>query len=223
MALFRKLPQRIAIALVMALLILGGSAVAFDIRSTETQIFAIVAAFMVAWAMYVHSQHHRALEGRRLRWLRSLGFTIERIGRYRGYKGVYQGYFTRIYVDPDSLFFRRYGPDLCILVYFQPMRRPDGKLNTALLRRIEADLLNEVRWFESEILQCGETHMYQQTRFTLLTGQARVRKRLERVVSTVAKYGLKPWPEAEVARRVQASPWLHGPSIDEFQENFPYP
>lgn len=178
-------------------------------------------AIVMGLSIYSQLQHRKALDGKRLNWLQSEGFTIENIGRYSGYKGTYQGYFTRIYVNPTSYFYRRIGPDLCIMVYFHPMRRPDGKRDMALLRQIEADLLNEWSWFQWEFLTCHAIHMHQRTRFRLFTDQRRIQKRLDRVIGKVTHYGLKPWPEADVERWVREASDLHGPNMEEFRENFP--
>ena len=174
-------------------------------------------------AIYAQMQHRGALDGKRLKWLLAAGFTVENVGRYWGMKGIHQGYFIRVYVDPHGHFHRRMGPDLCIMVYFEPMRRPDGKRDIALLRRIEQDILNETSWTHWEYLNCHAIHMCQRTRFTLLAGRSRFQKRIDRVVGIVKKYGLKPWPEEQVERWVRASPDLHGPKMEEFQENFPIP
>lgn len=176
---------------------------------------------VVGAALYSRTEHRNALDGRRLNWSLTAGFVVENIGRYRGSKGAYHDYFIRVYVDPNSRFYRRLGPDLRIMVYFAPMRRPDGKRDIALLRRIEGDILNEMSWFQWEFLICHAIHMHQRTRFTLLTGQRRIQKRIDRVVSKVSKYGPKPWPEADVERWVREAADLHGPGIHEFQENFP--
>ncbi|MEZ4791704.1 MAG: hypothetical protein R2811_17020 [Flavobacteriales bacterium] len=184
----------------------------------------LVASFYIMGvALYTQMQHRGALGGKRLRWLLTAGFTMENVGRYWGMKGIHQGYFVRIYVDPHSHFHRRIFPDLCIMVYFEPMRRPDGKRDIALIRRIEQDILNEPSWLKNEYLTCHAIHMTQRTRFTLLTGRSAVQRRIERLVDRVLKYGLKPWPEEEVERWVLTSPDLHGPKMEEFQENYPIP
>lgn len=190
---------------------------------TDRSLGAILFACLVVWGVSIYSQlqHRKALNGKRLNWLQSEGFVIENIGQYSGYKGTYQGYFTRIYVNPTSHFYRRIGPDLCIMIYFHPMRRPDGKRDMALLRRIEADLLNEWSWFHWEFLTCRAIHMHQRTRFGLFTNRKRIKKRLDRVAGKIIHYGLKPWPEADVERWVRESSDLHAPDMEEFRENFP--
>ena len=183
----------------------------------------ILFACLVVWGMSIYSQlqHRNALNGKRLNWLQSEGFVTENIGRYSGYKGTYQGYFTRIYVNPTSHFRERVGPDLCIMIYFHPMRRPDGKRNMALFRRIEADLLNEWSWFHWEFLTCHAIHMHQRTRFGLFTNRKRIKKRLDRVVEKIKFYGLKPLSEADVDLWVREASDLHAPDMEEFRENYP--
>lgn len=184
----------------------------------------LFAGFVITGAsVYAQLQHRRALGGERLKWLLESGFAVENVGRYWGVKGSYCGHFVRLYVDPHSHFHRRMGPDLCIMVYFTPMRRPDGRRDIALLRRIEQDILDETSWVDREYLTCHAIHMHQRTRFTLCTGRRQIQERLDRVIGMVSKYGLKPWPEEDVERWVQVSPDLHGPNMEEFQENFPVP
>jgi hypothetical protein len=179
----------------------------------------LAAVILVSMSLYARAQHRNALSGKRLKWLQDLGFTVENKGRYWGYRGIYKGFFTRIYVEPSSRFPKRLGPDLCIMVYFQPMRRADGKRDIALLRRIENEILNEPSWILTELLSCHAIHMRQFTRFTLFTGRSRIEKRLNRVHGAVIKHGLKPWPEHEVEEWVRAAPELHGPDTSLFQEN----
>ena len=223
MAFFKNVPSRIitTVIVVVVLLMIFMLAVWINVPGAEIWSAVFAGALMMVFAVYSQAQHRSALDGRRLKWLRTEGLAVENLGRYWGFKGIYKGYFTRIHVDPRSRFHRRLGPDLCILVYFQHMRRPDGKRDIALLRKIEAEILNEVSWFQWEFLTCHAIHMHQQTRFILFTGRSRIQKRLNRIVGMVSKHGLKPWPEEEVERWVHASPDLHGPRITEFQENFP--
>jgi hypothetical protein len=210
----------VSVVVALVIIVLSTLAHAMDVPRGEIWSAVLTGMILIGCALYSQAQHRSAVNGRRLEWLTSEGFARENLGRYWGFKGMYKGYFTRIYVDPESLFHKRLGPDLCILVYFQPMRRADGKRDIALLRRIEAEILNETSWVQWEFLTCRAIHMHQQTRFTLRTGRSRIQKRLDRVIGLVSKYGLKPWPEEEVDRWVQASPDLHGPRIAEFQENF---
>lgn len=217
MSWLKRWPTKIAASLAATLL-----CVALSVYVDQSLGVILFAGFVVlVMSIYSQLQHHNALEGKRLNWLRSEGFTLENIGRYSGYKGTYQGYFTRIYVNPTSRFYRRIGPDLCILIYFHPMRRPDGKRNMALLRRIEADLLNEWSWFQWEFLTCHAIHMHQRTRFRLFTNRKRIKKHLDRVVGKLTHYGLMPWPEADVDRWVRDASDLHAPDMEEFRENFP--
>jgi hypothetical protein len=164
-------------------------------------------------------QHYKALLESRLSWLRDRGFVIENIGSYWGYKGCPEGYFTRIYVDPEYLYRSRYDLNICIMVYFRPMRRADGKRDIAALRRISSDILNDSGW-RAEHLTCHDIHLRQYTPFTPFTTAARIRDRLERLIGMVSKHQLKPWPEADVERWIQLQPDMHGPPIRTFQGNF---
>lgn len=187
-------------------------------RVIEPVSFIVASAFLVGMTLYSWSQHSGALSGKRLNWLLDQGLTIERHGAYRGINGIYRNYFIRVYVDPSSHFPRRMGPDLCILVYFQPMRTRDGKRDIALLRRIESDLLNETNWIHTEDLKCHAIHMHQYTRFTIWTTRTKVQKRLDRVIDRVIRYRLKPWSAEEIEKWVREDPYLHGPDIASFQD-----
>jgi hypothetical protein len=175
------------------------------------------AAILIGMSLYSWHQHRAALTGKRLGWLLNQGFTIEQLGAYSGLKGTCRGFFIRVYVDPTSHFVRRFGPDLCFLVYFQPMRTRDGKRDMRLLRRMENDLLNETNWIYAEQLSCHAIHMRSYTRLTIWVTQAKVKKRIEKVVDRVMQYGLKPWSEEEVEKWVRESPDLHGPDMETFR------
>lgn len=179
--------------------------------------FIVAAILMVGMSVFSWSQHSRALVGKRLKWLLDQGLTIEQHGAYRGIKGTYRNYFIRVYVDPSSHFHRRLGPDLCLLVYFHPMRTREGKRDIALLRGIESDLLNETSWIHREDLKCHAIHMHQYTRFTIWVSRKKVQKRIDKVVDRVMHYGLRPWSEEEVDKWVREDPILNGPDIDSFQ------
>ena len=218
MHLLKRLPVQITTSIVAILVCVVISI--FIVEFWEP--FVIAGIIAVSISLYSYMQHYNVLHGKRLSWLQSEGFMIENVGRYSGCKGIYEGFFTRIYVNPESHFFERMGPDLCIMVYFHPMRRADGKRDMVLMRRIEADLLNEFNWFQCEFLTCHAIHMHQRTRFGLFTGRRKIRKRLDRVVQKITQYGLKPWPETNVEHWVREAPDLHGPDMEEFRENFTF-
>ncbi len=186
-----------------------------------TYVFAAVTLF--AFSLYNWRQHTKALHGNQLKWLHAEGLVIEQLGAYHGFKGIYRGYFMRVYVDPESHFTRQYWPTLCVLVYYKPMRTREGKRDIALLRRVENGLLNETNWRHAEHINCYAIHMRSFTVLRPWVSRRKVKIRIDKVVDRVIKYGLKPWADDQVAKWVNESPDLHGPDIDLFQANFRNP
>ena len=152
------------------------------------------------------------------KWLGTLSFGLENAGDYCGYKGTYRGYFTRVFIHPKSRS-DAWSADLCIVVYFQPMRLADGKSDIALLRRVQADLYHGIFTKTPTIMDCHEISIAQYTPFTIFTTLPKVQKRLEQTVEKVMKHGLRPMPESEVEFWIDKDPDQHGPQVRSFQES----
>lgn len=176
------------------------------------------AVIIIGLSFYSWHQQRAVLTSRRLSRLLNEGFTIEQLGAYSGLKGTYRGYFTKVYVDPDSRFHQHFGPDLCIMIYFHPMRTSDGKRDMRLYRKLENDLLNETNWIDTEQLSWHAIHLRSYTRLSIWVSQAKVKRRIEKLIDRVMRYDLKPWSEEEVNKWVRESPDLHGPNIESFRQ-----
>ena len=179
---------------------------------------AVVALTMCLLALEVLGRwrHRQIIQGHRLRWLTDLGFSVENVVDYWGYKGTYRSYFIRIYYNWESNLNKR-GHELCIMVYYEPPLLENGELNVPLLE--QANSAVTPAFWESHICRMNfeAAYLANHTPINFLTSRGRIRKRLDRAVTTVVERKLMPISESAVHELVQSNPWMHGPSVDHFQ------
>ncbi len=181
---------------------------------------ALFVVLLTIWMLLMEvlgrSRHRTIIQGRRLRWLTELGFTIENIGDYWGYKGVHHSYFTRIFYNWDSNLNKR-SHELCMMVYFEPPVLSNGELNVKLLD--QADAAVTPAFWESQIcrMNFGPSYLVYHTPITFLTSRKRIQQRLDLAVQTVAQRKLLPIEERAVHELVKGFSIAHGPSLDYFQ------
>ena len=192
-------------------------------RPLPPWVYPLIGVGMVATIVWSYSMHRKAITGKRLAWLQSVGMTVEQREKYWGLKGIYKGYFMRLFINPESRFSYRQGPDLCVMVYFTPMRRSDGKRDIALLRKMEEDLTASIFDFRLIEWHCGAIHIARYAPYRWFSGQRMVQRNIDKVIDKVKEHGLRPWPEDEVEAWISRSPDLHGPDIDTFQAAYPAP
>lgn len=176
----------------------------------------VLTMFLLALEVLGRWRHRQIIQGHRLRWLTDLGFSVENVVDYWGYKGTYRSYFIRIYYNWESNLNRR-GHELCIMVYYEPPLLENGELNVPLLE--QANSAVTPAFWESHICRMNfeAAYLVNHTPITFLTSRGRIRKRLDRAVTTVIERKLMPISESAVHELVQSNPWIHGPSIDYFQ------
>jgi len=175
---------------------------------------------LTSWLLLLEAfgrwQHRAVIQGRRLRWLTQLGFSVENVGDYWGYKGTYRSYFIRIFYNWESKLNKR-GHELCMMVYFNPPLLENGGLDAKFLDQANA-AVTPALW-ESHICRMNyqASYLANHTPITFLTSQRRIRKRLDRAVTTVAERKLMPIGESAVHELVKGDPRIYGPHIDYFQ------
>jgi len=223
--LLKRIPNSVVASVIVSVVLI---ALIFSIplehrgKLTTPDTYVLAAVVLIVASLFSWHQHQAALSSKRLNWLLNEGLKVEKIGPYHGLKGTYRGYFIRVYINPKSRLHRHLIPvtDIYFDVYFHPLRTREGKRDIGLLRRIENDMLNETIWIQFEYVSIHSIHMRSVSRFTIWTGPSLVKKRLDRLITRVERYGLKPYPEAEVETWVRESPYLQGPDTELFQVNF---
>lgn len=74
-------------------------------RALHPEVYIILLVIYVGVVLIMLAginKHERVLRSHKLRPLKKLGFEIENKEDYWGYKGIYKGYFIRIYYHPDG-------------------------------------------------------------------------------------------------------------------------
>lgn len=153
-------------------------------------------------------RHRTIIQGRRLAWLTDLGFSIEHLGAYWGYKATYRSYFIRIFYNWESNLNKR-GHELCIMVYFQPPVLADDALAVVFLDKSN-EAVTPAFW---EGQWCGmnfeASHLAHHTPITFLTSRKRIQRRIDRGVEVVMERKLRPIEEPAVNELVKGYPAMH--------------
>lgn len=208
----------------VTILLIGGIYIAIPISIQHHFTIPLFLLFGI-WGFYIlktdRTRHQKALFDKRLHWLIEAGLHIEDRGFYKGFKGYYRGYFLRVYVDPDPIPYRYRGEvDICILLYYKPRSRSDGKRDIGELRRLEQDIDSEYSWWRFRDFRSRDRDMTLTMRMTQFTKQTRIKWYIERLIDKAIKHRLQPVTEPEVERWLNEDPALYGPNIEEFQKSF---
>ena len=169
---------------------------------------------------YNDRRHKTALYGKRLIKLKELGFEIENVGEYYGYKGVYNKYFFRIYYNPNSTLYKQ-THSIVIMLYYKPERKANNEVN---IERLNSLNKKYKRWEFSDPTDAHqvlfeEAYIQIQTRFTLFTTFNKLKYRIHQALEYAHEEKLLPISEKEVDKLIAESVYKHGPSIDTFWQS----
>jgi hypothetical protein len=190
-------------------------------RRSFTEFFALlplilgVGVYAVVSAYVDRDAHRKLIEGRRLAWLRDLGFTVEHIGEYWGYKGIYRGYWVRIYFNHLYSTLYRRNEELCFMVHYEPPRRADGQADMVRVRRLQEDLTPGLATSQWTRMFYHFRFLSYHVPFVFFTTASKVKRRLDRVVDKAIEHRLSPVDEAHVHAAIMRSA-EHGPQVKTF-------
>lgn len=155
--------------------------------------------------LWNQGRSRRILSGRRLSPLNSMGFEIENVKRYWGYKGTYRNYFIRIYyvATMDS-----YNPSRIWFVLYYKM--PPGKSVREIQLELTSKYLDSRSWKERLLhfysMQIREISIARDELFRKIWTFKQVKKRLDFLVDLAEKEGLQVMGEKEVDALIEADP-----------------
>ncbi len=144
--------------------------------------------------------------GYRMSPITSLGFTLEQRGGYTGYKGIYKGYFMRVYNIPYGDFYRL-SDDLCIIVYYKaPANQSADDVKERLTKKY-------LRWRKIVSVVILIPKMYidnnsitRLSPFGSIWTFGYIKRKINYIVSIPAKEGLDAMTEAEVDEWIGTNP-----------------
>ena len=170
---------------------------------------------------YGKRRHETALYGRCLSQLREMGFDIENIKDYWGYKGTYKNYFFRIYYDWNTMLpgrsnFREIG----IVLFYTPPKSDYDDFDRDALNELNKKYKNGWWMPKPYEMNFEADYLILHTPFHLFTSFKKIKSRIHISLKIAANEKLLPINEQDVAKLISQNPYWYGPSIETFQDAY---
>ncbi len=181
-------------------------------------LYFVLTGWMIFSNVYGKRLHKTVLYSKRLSPLTEMGFEIENLGNYWGYKGVYKNYFFRIYYNWNTRLKRQVDfREITIHLSFLPSQ--SGK-------KIDAEKIIQLNkkykniWWKANIYEInfGQSFMEFHYPFSVFTGFQSIKTSIDEVLRIANEENLIPITEKELNKLIEVNALAHGPGIVTFQE-----
>lgn len=170
---------------------------------------------------YGKRRHETALNSGCLSQLREMGFDIENIKDYWGYKGIYKNYFFRIYYDWNTMLpgrnnFREIG----IVLFYTPPKSDYYDFDRDALNELNKKYKNS--WWMPKPFEVNfeADYLILHTPFHLFTSFKKIKSRIHLALKIATDEKLVPISEQEVAKLIAQNSYWYGPTIETFQDAY---
>jgi len=168
---------------------------------------------------YGRDQHKKVLEGKRLKQLSNLGFVIENIGDYWGYKGYYKDFYFRIFYNWNTILINRNNfREICIMLYYSPPKLANDSVNIKLLNDLNKKYSNGLLTTKQFVIIFKMAHLEIHAPYRFFGSFNSIKKRIETALEIASNENLRPIQESEINKLINQDPLNYGPNITTFWE-----
>ena len=187
------------------------------------KIIAGIYIFITIWFFidntFGRKQHKEVLYRKRLRPLNDLGFVIENIGEYWGYKGYYKDYYFKIFYDWNTILIKRNSfREICIMLYYATPKMDNNRLNIILLDNLNKKYKNGFLTTKQSMVIFKMAHLEIHTPYRFFGSFNGIKKRIETALEIARNENLLQIQESEVNKLIKQDPINYGPRITTFWE-----
>jgi len=184
-------------------------------------IVAFLGIPMIGLERRKHRKHLAMPKGKFLNPLREdHSFEVEFLNgkKYSGLKGVYRGYFCRVYYDWNTALHLKWtSSEICVMIYYEPVvgsgKLPDKKRLDYLNKKYR-----DTGYFRSYIDdRVFETaHIRVHRALYWVTELSDILEQVDRAIELLEQEGLQPISESRANQLLQEDEYLHGPMVVSF-------
>lgn len=192
-----------------------------EYKLTMTLFFGVFYVVIVVWGFMSDiigkRRHETALQGRTLIQLRDLGFEIENIGKYFGYKGIYYKFFLRIYYNWNSMIPGvKNSKEIAILLHYTPLKTEDDELDVKRLNELNGKYRSSFWFPKGYLLKFEAAYVELHFPFYIFTSFKKVQSRMNQIIMIAAEEKLQPITEKEIDTLIAENAYMYGPPIETF-------